>query len=214
MLQASSREADKMKLNASNTVKVAALVGCAVLLFAEPALAAAPGEGHGFPWAAFITSLINLAIFAAIIYKFAGGGITEFFKNRRETLVHDLEEARKLREQADARLEEYTTRLDALEDERKQLLEEYHEQGEREKKRIIADAKRQVEKMRADAEITIDQEVKKAIADLERQVVDLAVGMTETMSKEKLDAGRQKSLVDGYVTELSEIEETESERAA
>lgn len=203
-----------MKYRASNPVKVAALVGCALLLVAEPAFAATAGDGHGFPWAAFITSLINLAIFAAIIYKFAGSGITGFFKNRRETLVHDLEEARKLREEADARLEEFTTRLDALEDERKRLLEEYHEQGEREKKRIIADAKRQVEKMRADAEVTIDQEVKKAIANLERQVVDLAVGMTEKMALEKLDAGKQKSLVDSYVSELSTIEETESERAA
>jgi F-type H+-transporting ATPase subunit b len=203
-----------MKFRVPNTVKVAALVGCGVLLVAEPALAASAGDGHGFPWAAFITSLINLAIFVAIIYKFAGGNIAEFFKNRRETLVHDLEEARKLREEADARLEEYTTRLDALEDERKRLLEEYHEQGEREKKRIIADAKRQVEKMRSDAETTIDQEIKKAIASLERQVVDLAVGMTEKMASEKLDAGKQKSLVDDYVSELSTIEENDSERAA
>jgi F-type H+-transporting ATPase subunit b len=202
-----------MKLNTSNPVKLAALVGCALLLVAEPAFAAT-GEGHGFPWVAFVTSLINLAIFAAIIYKFAGAGITEFFKNRRETLVQDLEEARKLREEADARLEEYTARLDSLEAERKRLLEEYHDQGEREKKRIIADAKHQVEKMRADAEITIDQEVKKAIANLERQVVDLAVGMTEKMTRDKLDASSQKSLVDSYVSELSTLEDTDSERAA
>jgi F-type H+-transporting ATPase subunit b len=192
---------------------LAVLAGCAVLLFAQPAFAAA-GGGHGFPWGSWIVSIINLLIFLGIIYKFGGEGITNFFKTRRETLIHDLEEARKLREEAEARLEEYTARLDALEDERKKLLEEYHEQGEREKKRIVEEAKTQVEKMRADAEVTIEQEVKKAIADLERQVVDLAVGMTETMAREKLDGGTQKTLVDNYVSELSTLDSGDSERAA
>ncbi len=201
-----------MKFRAPTPVKSAVLAGCAVVLFAEPAFAAAPGGG--FPWGAWVVSIINLVIFLAIIYKFGGPKISAFFKNRRETLIHDLEVARKLREEAEARLEEFSARLDALEDERKKLLEEYHEQGEREKKRIIEEAKRQVEKMRADAEVTIEQEVKKAIADLERQVVDLAVGMTEKMAQEKLDAGRQKTLVDNYVSELTSLEAGESERAA
>ncbi len=203
-----------MKFRVHKPVILGVLAAACLLLVAEPALAAAPGEGHGFPWAAWITSLINLAIFLAIIYKFFGAKITEFFKTRRETLIKDLEQARELREEAEARLEEYTTRLDALEDERKRLLDEYHKQGEREKKRIIEDAKQQVEKMRADAEITIEQEVKKAIAGLERQVVDLAVGMTATMAESKLDAGKQKNLVDSYVNELSTIDDADSERAA
>lgn len=195
-----------MKFRAPTPVKFAALAGCAVLLFAQPAFAAA-GGGHGFPWGAWIVSIINLLIFFGIIYKFAGESISDFFKNRRATLVHDLDEARKLREEAEARLEEYTARLDSLEDERKRLLEEYHEQGEREKNRIIEEAKTQVEKMRADAEVTIEQEVKKAIADLERQVVNLAVGMTEKMAQNKLDGGSQKKLVDTYVSDLSKMDE-------
>lgn len=202
-----------MKFRAPTPVELAMLAGGAIALFAQPAFAA-EGGGHGFPWASWITALINLAIFIGIIYKFAGGAISDFFKNRRETLIHDLDEARKLREEAEARLEEYTARLDALEDERKRLLEEYHEQGEREKKRIIEEAKQQVEKMRADAEVTIEQEVKKAIAGLERQVVDLAVSMTESMAADKLDASKQKSLVDNYVNELSSMDAGESERAA
>ncbi|MFP4598442.1 MAG: F0F1 ATP synthase subunit B [Persicimonas sp.] len=203
-----------MKFRLPQPVILGVLGATSLLLVAEPALAATPGEGHGFPWAAWITSLINLAIFVAIIYKFFGAKITEFFQTRRQTLIKDLEQARELREEAEARLEEYTTRLDALEDERKRLLDEYHKQGEREKKRIVEDAKQQVEKMRADAEITIEQEVKKAIAGLERQVVDLAVGMTATMAESKLDAGKQKHLVDSYVNELSALDEVDSERAA
>lgn len=202
-----------MKFRATKLVPISALTALAILALPATAFAAA-GGGKGFPWGAWIAGILNLLIFLWIIYKFFGSSISEFFKNRRETLIADLEEARKLREEAEARLEEYTARLDALEDERKQLLEEYHEQGEREKKRIIEDAKKQVEKMRADAEVTIEQETKKAIASLERQVVDLAVDMTEKMAQTKLGASEQTALIDNYVGELGQMEGPESERAA
>lgn len=202
-----------MKLRDYSPVVLGVLGAAVVVLTAAPALAA-EGEAGGFMWGHWLVSLVNLAIVIGIIYKFGGSFITEFFEERRATLVKDIEEARRLREEAEARLEEYTARLDALEDERKSLLEEYHQQGEREKDRIIADAKRQVEKMRDDAEITIEQEVKKAVASLERQVVDLAVEMTEQLSKKKLDAAKQKRLVDDYVGELAALDDSAPERAA
>jgi F-type H+-transporting ATPase subunit b len=85
------------------------------------------------------------------------------------------------------------------------LLDEYHEQGEREKERIIEEAKQQVEKLREDAERTIEQETRKAIADLERQAVDLAVEMAEDVVRERLDDDTQSALIDRYVSEISEV---------
>lgn len=191
------------------------LVG-ALLLVAAPVFAANGDAAQAeFPWAYWATSVLNLLIFLAIIYKFGGPGINGYFKARREKLIENLDQAKVLREEAEARLEEYSARLDALEDERKALLEEYHQQGERERDRIIADAKKQIEKMRADAEISIDQEVKKAVASLEQQVVAHAVERAEALAKEKVDAASQKQLVDDYVSELHTMEPpADSERAA
>jgi F-type H+-transporting ATPase subunit b len=202
-----------MTYDKAQTWLTGAAAALAVLLLAEPALAAG-GEGKGFPWVHWGFSILNLVIFLWIIIKFGGESIQDFFKKRREDLINDLEEARRLREEAEARLEEYSTKLDALEDERKKLLDEYHEQGEREKKRIIEEAKEQVERMRRDAEITIAQETKKAIAELEQQAVDLAVEMAEELAKDSLDGAKLDKLVDNYVDELEELEPAESERAA
>ncbi|MGM0558573.1 MAG: F0F1 ATP synthase subunit B [Myxococcota bacterium] len=197
-----------------NTMLVGAAAVLAVLLLAEPAFAAGGGE-EGFPWLNWGFSILNLIIFLWLIVKFGGSQIQGFFKNRREELIDDLEEARRLREEAEARLEEYSTKLDALEDERKKLLDEYHEQGEREKKRIIEEAKEQVERMHRDAQVTIAQETKKAIAELETQAVDLAVEMAEDLAKKRLDSGQRDKLVANYVGELEGLErDGESERAA
>lgn len=192
---------------------VALVIAAALLLLAQPAFAA-DGAEAGFPWVYWGVSVVNLLIFLGIIYKFGGAGITGFFEARRARLIENLDEARELREEAEARLEEYSARLDALEAERKALLEEYHMQGEREKKRIIEDAKAQVDKMRADAQTSVEQEIKKAVASLERQMVEQAVEQAETIARAQLDAGRQEALLDSYTKELSSMDALSDERAA
>lgn len=165
---------------------------------------AADGAAAPFPWVDWGVSILNLAIFLAIIIKFAGPAIQKHFAERRRLFVYNLEEAARLRQEAEARLEEYSARLDSLDKQRQELLDEYHAQGEREKIRIVDAAKKQVEKMRTDAELTIQQDVKKAVADIEQQAVDLAVEMAHKLAQEKLDSAARNRLVDRYVAELGQ----------
>lgn len=177
------------------------LVHGAVLLTAMPSAFAA-GDGQGFPWGSFAANLFNLFVFLGIIVYFGGKPINNHFAERRKKLTADLEEAARLRKEAQERLEDYSARLDALEKERQNLLDEYHAQGEREKKRLIEAAKKSVEKMQSDAQATLAQEIKKAVAQLEQQAVHLAVNMAMQQARERLDAGQQGQLVDSYVADL------------
>lgn len=175
----------------------------AVLLVAAPASAA---EVHGFPWVDFAVNLFNFAIFLGILVYFAGPKIQGYFAERRHTLIANLDAARELREQAQAKLDEYGGRLAALDEERRALLAEYHAQGEREKERIIADAKRQVERMKSDAELILQQEVRRAVATIEQQAVDQALEMATTTVRERMDEKKQNVLVDRYVQELKSMQ--------
>lgn len=182
----------------------------AVTLIAAPAMVWAAGGGGGESsgpgyWASWIVQMINFGIFAGIVVYFIKGPGARYFSERREEMLADLKEARRMREEAEAKLEEYNAKLDAFEGEKQDLLDQYHEQGEREKERIIEEAKQQVEKMREDAERTIEQETRKAIADLERRAVDLAVDMAEDVLAERLDDDQQDALLDRYVGELSDV---------
>lgn len=168
------------------------------------AFAAAPGEG--FPWTHWAVSVVNFIIFLGIIIKFAGPKIQAHFADRAHSLRKNIDEAKHLRAEAQAKLDEYSERLDKLEAEREALFAEYRKQGEREKERMIADAQRQVEKMRADAEVSIQQEVRKATAAIEQQAVDLAVDMARRSLQTKLDAQMQNVLVDTYVSDLKSME--------
>lgn len=165
------------------------------------------GGGHeAFPWTHWGVSMLNFAIFAGVLVWWAGPKVQEHFKKRADALRADIDDARELRVQAQKQLDEYSGRLEKLEDERKALMDEYHKQGEREKERIVADAQRQVDKMKHDAEVVIQQEVRKAVAAIEREAVDIAVNMARTSLQSKLDERAQNSLVDTYVSDLKSME--------
>lgn len=179
----------------------------ALWLLAVTALLFATGckvDFAAFHWMEWLVAMINFGIFSWVIIKFGGPHIQQFFADRREDFLRNMKAATNAREEAEAVLEEYEAKLDALEKERQALLDEYHAQGEREKQQIVDAAKRQVEKMRADAEATIAQEVKKAVSVLEQQAVDLAIDMARDKAREKLDGDRQEKLFDRYVDQLDE----------
>lgn len=186
----------------SKKIQIFAVVLVTLVVVAAPAFAA--GEYDGFPWKYWFTGMFNFAIFAGIIIYFGGPMAKKFFAERQSAFLANMNAAKAAREEAEARLEDLNTKLELLEKERQALLDEYHAQGEREKQRLIETAKLQVEKMRIDAEATIDQEVKKAVSMLERQAVDLAVEMAHEKAVKGLDASKQSKLFDSFVDELGD----------
>lgn len=186
-----------------NSIRPAIVAFAVTFAFAAPAFAA---EGGGFPWVHWGVSVVNFVIFLGVIVYFAGDKIQTFFQERRDTLLADLNEAKALRARAQEKLDEYSQRLASLDEERDALMKDYRAQGQREKERLIEDAKRQVEKMRSDAELVIDQEVRKAVASIEEQAVDLAVNMARDSLQKKVDARTQNVLVDQYVDDLKTME--------
>lgn len=196
----------------SQTTKVIVLT-VAMMLWPVVAMAAGGGhgdEGHHFPWGHFAASWVNFAIFLGILWKFALPPIQKYFAERRESLLENLNEAKRLREEAAARLAEYESKLDALDTERQALLDEYREQGEREKDRIIEDTTRQVEKLRVDAERVIEQEVKKAKAALEARAVEQAMKIAQEEAVKKLSSGGQNKLVTRYIEDLKGLNTQQS----
>lgn len=177
-----------------------------LMLASVPMDAFAAGGGGEFPWVSWGVSVFNFVVFLGIIIYFAGPKIQDHFSNRREEMLADLNESKRLREEAEKKFEEYSARLEKLDEERKALLEDYHEQGEAEKDRLVSEAKKQVEKMRADAELIIQQEMRRAVSAIEEQAVDLAITLAEKQLVEKVDDNAQSRIVASYVSDLNEMD--------
>ena len=178
--------------------------------------AAGGGGGHGggfqFHWGNWLIQVVNFAIFLGFLLWWVGPMAKEYFQSKREELLEELEEAKRMREEAEARVEEYNAKLEAFESKRQELLEEYHEQGEREKERLIEEAKEQVEKMREDARRTIEQEKKKAIANIEEDAVEMAVEIARKQARDELDQSTHHTLIESFVSNLAEEDDSSQQR--
>ncbi len=190
-----------MKSKRSTGRGVALALG-AGLLVSWPALALAGEGGDGELIKTTIFHLINLvALLAGVIYV-ARGPLSSYLKARKARVMSDIEEARRLHEEARALVDRYEAQIAGLDAERAQILNEYKEIGKAERERIMAAAHKQAAKMTADAERTVALEIQRAKDVLQAEVVRLAAQMAEASIREKLDASRQSRLVDDYIKVL------------
>ena len=119
-------------------------------------------------------AILNFAIFALILYFKAGPALTKYFATRHETIKDALEEAAKLQAAAKDKLKEYSSRIADADAEVNALIEQIRRDAEEERNKLVADAKRQAERMKVDAEARIDSEFLGASREIERDVVDNA----------------------------------------
>lgn len=159
-------------------------------------------EAHGLPWKDFLFRVVNFILVVAIIWKFAGKQIKEFFRGRQYQIKTELEELDSRRKQAEAKLKEVEKSIANIEAEKKSILDDYRKQGESLKASIIADAQRKAEHIKAQAETAVSQEVKLATESLRAQVAEMVVETAEKMLKEKLSDKKQQQLIDDYVTKV------------
>lgn len=160
----------------------------------------APEHRHMPPPFGF--ALINFAVFAAILYRLAAKPLTDFVRSRHLTIKQDLDEAARLHRAAEAKLLDYQGKIDGLDREVEELLRQIRHQAETEKARIIAAAEEQARRLKEDAEAQIQSELLRLRRELRREVVGAALGVAETVLKERLAADDQRRLAERFVTEL------------
>jgi F-type H+-transporting ATPase subunit b len=148
-----------------------------------------------------------------------GLNVKAFFTKRTESIANTLNELEVKKKEAEKTYEEYKQKLSQLDKETDRILQEYIEQGEREKTRIIANAEKAAAEIRQQTDIAIEQEIKIAkegtdiaieqeikIAKegLQQEIAELSVTAAEALLKEKIGEEDQQKLVDDFMTKVVE----------
>jgi F-type H+-transporting ATPase subunit b len=176
------------------------------------------GEEHGPPkpinWfdfgnkeqPPFAAAILNFIVLAAMYYHFGKKPIAEGLKNRRAEVAKEIEEAQRMKREAEARAKQYQSKLERLEEELAMTRQALHDAGEGEKARIIKEAEEKAARMRKDAEFLIEQEIKQMKQDLWRETVDMAVTAAEELLKNKVTTADQERLAEDYLASLGASE--------
>lgn len=199
-----------MNTNKLGFLKPAAAAGalCAGLQFAAPAPAYAAGADILLPKPAeFIPALIAFLIIWVIMAKMAWPMIIKILDERQEKIQSDLDEAAKIRLDADDAKAAYYGLLEEADRRADEVLAEAKRDAEVLRADMLAKAQRESQAIIAKAHDVIDAEREKAMAELSSSVVDLSVEIASKVIGDALDVEQQRALAIKYLSEVGSLDE-------
>ena len=146
--------------------------------------------------------LINFGILMIMYYSLGKKPIAEALKNRRASVSKEIEEAQKMRAEAEARALKYQQKLRDLEGELIETRSALKAAGEAERDRIVREAEEKAGRMERDAKFLVEQELKQMRAELTREAVEMAVAAAEEMLRKRITPADQERLAEDYLSQL------------
>ncbi|MBI2082370.1 MAG: ATP synthase F0 subunit B [Deltaproteobacteria bacterium] len=146
--------------------------------------------------------LLNFFIFVSLLFAVLRKPVAEFWRTRAHQISFNIEEARRLRQEAGKKVLEMESRIKGLDDEIQALIRALKEEGEKEKGKILSDSKDYAERLKRDSKRIVQQELQKTKEQLKRELVDLSVQMAERQIRDQIQDEDQKRLSEKFVKEL------------
>ncbi|MCK5139361.1 MAG: F0F1 ATP synthase subunit B [Thermodesulfovibrionia bacterium] len=150
-------------------------------------------------------SIISFTILMVILYKYALPAITGILDARQEKIKGDIDQAEKLREDAEKKLAEYQEKLQFAFQKSEEVVNDAVKKSEEIHKKKLGQTLAEKEKILSDARKTIDIERKKALAEVRNQVVDLTVYASARLIQQSINHDTAERLVDDVISEVEKL---------
>jgi F-type H+-transporting ATPase subunit b len=187
------------------THRVAALVGSALSLTAQLALASEEPHAHGggIPFSSLAFSAVNLFIFIWILGRYVLPPVRTWVADRRRRVVSDLEAAAAAKAEAARLRAEWEDRLARLDQTITELRTQAQRDAERERERILAAAQRTAEAIRRDAERAAAYELRRVQVQLRADLVREAVRLAEESARAQWSGADQQRFVADFLKQVA-----------
>lgn len=165
----------------------------------------AHGEHHGLSHQQimnFIWHALNFTLLVVILVKFLKAPIANALKSRTEEIEKAFVELEEKKKEAERKYAEYEKKLSTMDKEAERILNSFIQQGEAEKQKIIEQARQSAERIRAQAELYVQQELQKARKELQHEVAELAVKMAEDIIRKNLNEQDHHRLISEYLEKV------------
>jgi F-type H+-transporting ATPase subunit b len=166
------------------------------------------GVAPGLLWRApdepppFLATLINFGVLVFLVVRFGKKPLAAALVKRKETIMREIDDAQRLRKAAEERLREYEVRLDKIGEELERIRRDFREQGERDKERLVLEAKERRERMQKDTEILLSQESKQMRQDLLAEVVNEATRQAADILVKRMTLGDHDRFAEAFLGQL------------
>ncbi|MEE9121073.1 MAG: ATP synthase F0 subunit B [Syntrophobacteria bacterium] len=148
---------------------------------------------------------LNFLILAYFLVRLLKKPLSSFFRESARVIREQLQGTEQACQQAEQELEEVENRLEALDQEIQKLQGVIGEHGERERDKIIANAKQTAEQMLEKAKLDAAYSAQRAKNQLRLEVIDEAVRIAAESIRKAIESGDQERLVNEYLQDLKHM---------
>lgn len=174
-----------------------------------PFLALASDSHHGAEEGVprvVLYQFINFFALVGLIFYFTRSKMSQFFRLRSENLMASLKEAKRLKQEAETRLQEYTEKLDQLQRENAQTLQRIKEEGLATRKRMEEEAERSARAMEEEVRKTAMSEIEKAKTTLYEEVLQGSLDGARALLSKSVVENDQRRLQKEFVDKIEVVQ--------
>ena len=164
------------------------------------------GLGKDLPlWLQLFLQFINFAILVAALVYFLRKPLKEYLLKRHDAVKEKIEEADRLLREAEEAKKKYEERLSKLEGEIEAFRASALVEMEREKKKILDDARGLASRISEQARLAYEQEMKEALAKVRAEVAGRTIAAAERKVRETFRKKDHDRMVEEFIQKVRSI---------
>jgi F-type H+-transporting ATPase subunit b len=147
----------------------------------------------------------TLAIFVIVIIvlgKFAWGPILGLLQQREEFIHRSLADAKRDRDEAEARLKDYAAKLQSAQVEAMSIIDQARRDAERVREELHQRAKTEADALVANAQRQIQLETTRALQQIRHEAVDLSVAIASKLLQRNITKEDNDKLIDEALRQI------------
>jgi F-type H+-transporting ATPase subunit b len=152
--------------------------------------------------------VINTLVLFLLLYRVLGRPISDGLKRRKENILRGMEEAAKMKRDAEAQLSAYEDKLAKVDLEVSRIRNEMRQAAETESARILSEAKERRTRMERDARQLIEQELKAVREKLIQDTISGAMKSAEASLAQKITSDDQQRFGESYLKQVQAAGDT------
>jgi F-type H+-transporting ATPase subunit b len=153
----------------------------------------------------WVYKLLNFAVLVGILVVFAGKPLKNFLANRHNAVKEKLEEANRMIKEAEAVKVEYANRLARLDEEIETFKKVMIQETEKERKKIFDEAEAFAARIKEQAKITYEQEIREVKARIREEIARLTMERAEKLVAERVNKADHDHLVEEFIEKLRSL---------
>jgi F-type H+-transporting ATPase subunit b len=152
--------------------------------------------------AELVWGVVSFVVLFGVLAKYAFPAVNKAMQARTEKIRNNLDEAQKVRDEAETILSDYQRQLADARSEANRIIEEARQAAEQLRQDMVRRADEEVAELRQRNAEDLRAAQERAISQLQSQVRNLALELAEKVVGANLDRDRNLQLVDQYIAEL------------